>query len=114
MDRLFNKKSKKSLKSSRRHLSLGVPTNTAVGPVGFRAELDIGPKGEQVLSYRKLEVDRSDSSTVITDEGEVRTSRIVFHNRKSEDQGFTVAETSATGAVVGRVDHGNGHTGEYC
>ena len=46
MDRLLNKKSKKSLKSSRGHIALGIPTNVATGPLGFRADLDIGPKGE--------------------------------------------------------------------
>jgi len=46
MNYTFNKKSKKLLKSSRRHISLGIPTNIAIGPLGFRAELDIGSKGE--------------------------------------------------------------------
>lgn len=41
------KKAKNSPKSSRRHLALGIPTNIAVGPLGFRADLDIDPKGEQ-------------------------------------------------------------------
>jgi len=113
MDRLFDKKSKKSLKSSRRHISLGIPVNTAVGPLGFQAELDIDPKGEQGFSYRDLDADRSDSSTVTPDEGDTRASRIVFRDKKKEDQGLTVAETSTTGAVVGGVDHGNCHRGEY-
>jgi len=46
MDRFFDKKSKKLLKSARGHISLGIPTNVIAGPLGFRAELDIGPKGE--------------------------------------------------------------------
>jgi len=46
MNHKFDKKSKKSFKSSQRHISLGIPTNIAAGPLGFRAELDIGPKGE--------------------------------------------------------------------
>lgn len=41
-----HKKSKKLLKSSRRYVSLGISTNIAVGALGFRADLDIGPKGE--------------------------------------------------------------------
>jgi hypothetical protein len=40
------KRSKKLLKSSRRHLSFGISTNIAVGALGFQADLDIGPKGE--------------------------------------------------------------------
>ena len=51
MKDLFNKKPKKSLKSPQRHISLGIPTNIAAGPLGFRAELDIGPKGEQRRLY---------------------------------------------------------------
>jgi len=112
MHRLFNKKSKKSLKPSRGHISLGIPANTAVGPLGFRTELDFGPKGERGLSYRDLEADRSDSSTVTPDEGDSRTSWIVLHDKKSENRGLNPAETSATGAVVGGDDHGIGHTGE--
>ena len=46
MNYTSDKKSKKSLESFRRHVSLGIPTNIAVGPLGFRAELDIDPKGE--------------------------------------------------------------------
>jgi hypothetical protein len=44
---MFNKKSKKSLKSLPNHLLLGIPTNVAVGPLGFRAELGVNPNGEQ-------------------------------------------------------------------
>jgi len=47
MNRLFSKKPKKSLKPSQRHASLGIPTNVAAGPLGFRAELDIGTKGKR-------------------------------------------------------------------
>jgi hypothetical protein len=46
MDRLFDKKIKKLSKPSQRHIALGIPTNIAVGPLGFRAELDIGPQGK--------------------------------------------------------------------
>lgn len=34
--------------------------NVAVGPLGFRAELDTDPGGEQNRSYNDLEVDRPD------------------------------------------------------
>jgi len=113
MDRLFDKKSKKTLKSSRRHISLGIPANTAVGPLGFRAELDIGPKGEMGLSHRNLAADRSDSSTVTLDKGDTRASRIVFNDKRDGDQGGIAPETSAAGAVVGEDERGNDHTGEY-
>ena len=52
MNYIFHKKSKKSLKSSRRYISMGIPTNIAVGPLGFRAELDTGAKGERSRPYR--------------------------------------------------------------
>lgn len=41
---MFNKKSKKRLKPPT-NLLLGIPTNIATGPLGFRAELDVDPKG---------------------------------------------------------------------
>jgi hypothetical protein len=50
MNYTFNKKSKKSPRLSQQHLVLGLPTNVAVGPLGFRAELDIGPKGGETRS----------------------------------------------------------------
>ena len=31
---------------------MGIPTNIAVGPLGFRAELDTGAKGERSRPYR--------------------------------------------------------------
>lgn len=46
MNRLFNKKPKKPLDPSHSHVSLGIPTNIAIGPLGFRAELDLSPNGE--------------------------------------------------------------------
>jgi len=45
----FSKKSKKSPKPSLKHIALGIPTNTIVGPLGFRTDLDIGPKGEKIV-----------------------------------------------------------------
>jgi len=41
------KRSKKSLKPLAPHLLLGIPTNIAAGPLGFRAELDVNPEGEE-------------------------------------------------------------------
>ena len=52
---MFREKSKKLPKYSQRHLSLGIPTNIAAGPLGFRAELDIGPKGERGRSCHDSE-----------------------------------------------------------
>ena len=96
MDRLFAKKSKKSLKSSQRHIALGIPTGVAVGPLGFQTELDIGPKGERYRPDRDLETGGPDS-TVVPDEKDVRASRIVFLEGKSKDQGFAATEVSTAG-----------------
>lgn len=53
MNNLFDKKFKKSSKYSQQAVFLGIPTNIAAGPLGFRADLDIGPKGEQ---YRPRQI----------------------------------------------------------
>jgi hypothetical protein len=101
MNRLFDKKPRKSIQSSQRHVALGIPTNIAVGPLGFRAELDIGPKGKQSRSYRDLEADRPDS-TVTLDEESPRVSRIVFHDKRGKDQELPALETSTPGEYRSR------------
>ena len=52
MDRLFDKKSKKSPKYSQRDIFPGILTNTAVGPLGFQTQLDITSKGEKIVPIR--------------------------------------------------------------
>ena len=42
---MVGKRFKKPFKPQK-YLSLGVPSNIAVGPLGFRAELDINPEGQ--------------------------------------------------------------------
>ena len=42
---MSDKKTKKPVKTLAKNLLLGIPTNIAAGPLGFRAELDIDPKG---------------------------------------------------------------------
>ena len=110
MDRPLDKKSKKS-KPRRWRITVGVPANAVVGPLGYLEELNT-PEGEQDFSHRELKVDRSDSSTVASGEGETRASRIALHDKRSEARGPTEEETSATGAVVDGNDHGNGRAGE--
>ena len=112
MNHLFDKKSKKSLKYSQRDIFLGIPTSIAAGPLGFRAELDIGPNGEQNRSYQDLEVDWTDS-IVALDENSSKGSRIVFQGKTSEDQEFSAQETSTPDAVVGDTDHGHGTSSEW-
>jgi hypothetical protein len=106
MVHFFDKKSKKLLKSSQRYISLGIPTNIAVGPLGFRAELDTGPSGKQSRSYHDSKADRPDLTATL-DEGSPRTSQIVFQDKRGESQELPAPETSTSGIVVGRTDHGN-------
>ena len=111
---MFHKKHKRLLKSSRSLISLGIPTNAAVGPLGFRAELDIGPKGEQYRICRDMRADRPDSAVTL-DEDDPRTSRIVFFDKESEDQGPSAPGTSTRGVVIDSVEPGNGSTSEcFC
>ena len=44
---MSDKKPKKPSKPPSKHLVLGIATNVATSPLGFRAELDINPKSEQ-------------------------------------------------------------------
>ena len=91
---------KKSKKPSKIHTSLllGIPTNVAVGPLGFRAALDINPKGERNRPYRELSSDRPDSTAII-DVGNPEPSRIVFCERKSGAQEPPVPGTSSAPAI---------------
>ncbi|KAF9642939.1 hypothetical protein BDM02DRAFT_1798063 [Thelephora ganbajun] len=90
MKRLFGKKSKKSPEPSPKHISLGIPANTAAGPLGFRAELDIGPD----------------------DEGNNRGSRIVFQDNSGEDKEHPTPEASISGPAVVGTDHRSNPTRE--
>ena len=106
MDHSFGKKSKKSFRPSQRHVSLGIPTNIAIGPLGFRAQLDVqDPESERHRSPHDLGADRTDSTMVI-DENDTRASRIVSQER--EDNAPPAPETSTAGAVVGGDENGNG------
>jgi len=52
MKHLLGKKSKKSSpKPPRQNIASGIPTNIAVGSLGFQAELDIDPKGNSITIY---------------------------------------------------------------
>jgi len=80
MNYTFDKKSKKSLKSSQRRVSLGIPTNIAAGPLGFQG-------------------DRPDSTATL-DEQNQKAARILFNDKKSEGQGPSGPRTSTIGVVV--------------
>lgn len=108
---MVDKKSKKPLKPSQKHLLFGIPSNIAVGPLGFRAELDIDPKG-QCRCYRDLVAGRPDS-TAMLDGQNPRPSQIVFHD-KDEAQGLPAPGTSTSAAVVGGTKHENYPPSESC
>jgi len=114
MNRTHDKKSGKSLKPSQRPASLGIPTNIAVGPLGFRAELDIDPAGEESRFYHDLAADQLDSSTATLDANNPGPSRVVFHDNTSGDQDIHVPETSTTGGAIDRAaERRNDFTGGY-
>jgi len=91
---------------------LGIPTNIAVGPLGFRAELDIGPKGEKSRPHHDVETYRPDPTGTL-DEEDPRASRIVFGDKESENQRAPVQEASMSGAIIEGGGRDNGLTGEY-
>ena len=103
MNRLFSRKPKKSLKHSQR--VLGIPTNIAAGPLGFRAELDTSPKGEKNRDYQDLEADLTDS-TVALGKNNNKGLQIVFQGTTGEGQALPAPEISTPDAVVSGADHG--------
>ena len=110
---MFGKKFKKLPKPFRKHIVLGIPTNIAAGPLGFRAELDTDPIGNQNHSDHDLAADAPDSSIAMLGENSPGPSRIVFHN-KSEDQGLHAPETSTpSDAIDHSTEHSNVPASEY-
>lgn len=104
------KKSKKTFKLSA-NLLLGIPTNIAVGPVGFRAALDTNPKGDTNRSYRGLSEDRADSTTII-DGDNPEPSRIVPHERESGTQEPPVVPGTSTTVEICEVEQADRPTSE--
>ena len=94
MNKFFENKPKKSLKSFRRHISLGIAANVAVGPLGFQAELE----GEQSSCY-DLGTDGPDP-TVVLDEEDAQASRVLLRENESEHRGLAAVETSASGLLI--------------
>lgn len=93
---MARKKSKKPYKFLTAH-SFGVPTNVAVGPLGFRTALEVSPKGERKSrSYHGL--DRPDS-TAILDGNNPEPSRIVIREGGSETQDPLAPDTSTAVAI---------------
>ena len=109
MNHIFDKKLKKPLKSSQRLVPLGVPTNIAVGPLGFHADLDIDPKGEQTCCHRDFEIAEPDP-TVLLDEKDTRAGRIVFQENKDEDRGL--ASATGVSTASGGIGHGGNPASE--
>ena len=102
---MVGKESKKLPNPFRKHIVLGIPTNIAAGPLGFRAELDTDPIGNRNRSDHDSAADLSDSSIAMLDENNPGPSRIIFHN-KSEGQDLHAPENSTSGGVVdGGTEH---------
>jgi len=88
-----------------------IPSNTAVGPLGFRAEVATDAESEQSRPYRGLEVDGPDS-TVVVDNKVTRTLQIVSLENRNEGQGLAATGVSTPVTVVGGTQQGNGPTSE--
>ena len=106
----FSKKREKPLKPSQQAIFPGIITNTAVGPLGFRTELGVGPEGERSRSLSRLEADESDS-TVAQGGKNSGGPWIVYQDKKNEDQVLPAPETSNPGVIDGGNEHGNNPTG---
>ena len=105
------KKSKKSSKAFT-NLFLGIPTNIAVGPLGFQAALDVNPKGKQNRSYLRLSGDRADPIAIL-DRGNPEPSRIVPHERGGGAQDPPVPGPSTT-VEIRDIEEVDRPTGECC
>ena len=106
---MFNKKSKKPLK---KNLLLGIPTNIAVGPLGFRAELDVDPKSKsEHLLCCCLGADPPDSPVPL-DERDPGPSRIVSHKVEQEAPGPSASQTLIPAVAIGVIEPENSHPGE--
>ena len=103
---MASKKSKRPFKFLTAQ-SMGIPTNIAVGPLGFQAALDVDPEGEQNHSYHEL--DRPDS-TAIPDENNPKPSQIIFRETESGAQEPPVPGTSTT-VAIGDIEQGDPSTG---
>ena len=110
MNHIFYRKSKKSLHPQRR-IAFGIVTNTAVGPLGFTAKLEIGPAGEYNGRPRYHNFWNIWTDPTVMPDGNPRASRVVLHDMK-EGQDLSTQKTSIPGTVVSGGKYGDGSTGE--
>ena len=89
------KKSKKPFKPLTAR-ALGISTNIAVGPLGFRAALEANPKGERKRSYHGLD---QLHSAAISDGNDLEPSRIEFRESEGGAQEPHAPGTSTTVAI---------------
>ncbi|KAF9646357.1 hypothetical protein BDM02DRAFT_247609 [Thelephora ganbajun] len=90
LNRLFDKKPKKSPKPSQKRNSLGSPPSVATGPLRSREELDISPDAK-----------RSSRSSLIVSQGNSR-----------ESKELPAPEASTSGVAVGGTDDRSDPTSE--
>ena len=106
MNRLFNKKRKKSPESS----SLpGIPTNAVAGSVSHQVGLNIRPEGANSLSCQYPEADSPDP-IVSLDERGGGESRVAFQDRMDEDQELPASEAWTSGVVIDGTERGDDPT----
>ena len=102
------KKSKKPFKFFTPPL-LAIPANIAVGPLGFRAALEVDPIGERNRSYHDG-LDQPDL-TAILDGSDPEPSRIEFCEREGEAQESDAPGTS-TAVATHDIEQGHRPTSE--
>ena len=112
MNRLLVKKApKKSFRLSQQPIPFGIPANIVVGPAGFQAELDVGPKGERHRFHRDLEKDRPDSVVMLGGD-DTKAIRIVRSDTGSKGEGHPEPGASTAGTIGGDDNHGDRPIGE--
>ena len=108
MDRLFNKKRKKSPEPPPQGGLPGISTNIA-GPVSYQAESNISPGGRESRPYQDLEADLADL-IVSLDEGSGEGSLTVFQDRIGEGQEPPASGAWTSGVLSGGTEHKNDPT----
>ena len=107
---MSSRKSKKSFQPFANHLLLGIPTNIAVGPLGFRAALDVNTKGEgNRPRHCKSRIDWADLTTMV-DDGDAQPSQIILYE-KGKAQNPLGQATSAHSVIDGGIEPENDPTG---
>ena len=109
MSRFFRNKRKKSPEPSPQGIIPTITTDTAVGPVRYQVQSNIGPEGGQTRSYRDPGVDRPDR-TVALDGRTGGGSRIYYQDRMDQDQKLPASVASTSAVVIRGTGRRNNRT----